>query len=69
MADASKSSADTEDGSTSTSSSDGHKSLLDVLKPPQRSEFSRKRSIAQNLPHDDNLRIIGIIAILNRIKE
>ena len=42
----SKSSADTEDGSTGTSSSDGHKSLLDVLKSPQRSEFSRKRSIA-----------------------
>ena len=65
MADASKSSADTEDGSTSTSSSDGHKSLLDVLKPPQRSEFSRKRWIAQNLPHDDKLRIIAKISNSN----
>ena len=46
------SSSDGEDGSTGTSSSDGHKSLLDVLKSPQRSEFARKRSIAQNLPHD-----------------
>ena len=48
----SKSSANTEDGSTGTSCSDSHKNLLDVLKSPQRSEFSRKRSIAQNLPHD-----------------
>ena len=28
------------------------KSLLDVLKCPQRSEFSRKWSVALNLPHD-----------------
>ena len=38
--------------SSSSSSASSHRSLLDVLKAPQRSELARKRSIAQNLPHD-----------------
>ena len=41
-----------ESSSTSTSSSDRQKSILEVLKALQRSELARKRSIAQNLPHD-----------------
>ena len=42
------------DGSlpSSSSSSSQCRSLLDVLKAPQRSDLARKRRIAQNLPHD-----------------
>ena len=57
----SKSSADTEDGSTGTSSSDGHKSLLDVLKSPQRSEFARKRSIAVWQCHEQIFTVLNAI--------
>ena len=34
------------------STNDGNKSVLDVLKASQRSDLARKRSVAQNLPHD-----------------
>ena len=42
------------DGSlpSSSSSSSQCRSLLDVLKAPQRSDLARKRRVAQNLPHD-----------------
>ena len=40
--------ADTEGSSTS----DGHRSLLEVLKAPRKSDLARKRCIAHNLPHD-----------------
>ncbi len=43
------SAADTE---ASLSTSDGQRSLLDVLRAPQKSDLARKRSLAQNLPHD-----------------
>ena len=44
----SSNSTDTDASCSDTSA----KSLLDVLKCPQRSEFARKRSVALNLPHD-----------------
>ena len=46
--------------STSASTSDGNKSILDVLKASQRSDPACKRSVAQILPHDEhNARIIA----------
>ena len=35
-----------------SSTSDGHRSLLEVLKAPRKSDLARKRCIAHNLPHD-----------------